>query len=45
MPECGMAIGGQQHRLTDGNVHAPEMDGSSHSAGSEQANMANYEFH
>lgn len=43
-PECGVVIGGQRHRLADGNVHAPEMDGSSHPAWSEQANMANYEF-
>lgn len=43
-PECGATIGGQQHRLTEGNVHAPEMDGSSYPAWSEQANMANYEL-
>ena len=43
-PECGERIGGRRHRLADGNVHAPEMDGSSHPAWSEQANMANYEL-
>lgn len=43
-PECKAVIGGANHRLVDGNNHAGEMDGSSHSAWSEQANMGNYEF-
>lgn len=42
-PECGAVIGGQQHRLADGNEHAPEMDGSHHAAWSEGANLANYD--
>ena len=43
-PECGAVIGGKNHRLVGSNLHAPEMDGSSHPAWSEGANMANYEF-
>ena len=31
-------IGGQSHRLADGNQHAGEMDGSRHAAWSEEAN-------
>ena len=43
-PECGEVIGGLQHRLDDRNLHAPEMDGSSHPAWPQGENMANYEF-
>ena len=43
-PECGEVIGGQQHRLVSDNVHAPEMDGSSHPAWSEATNLANYQL-
>ena len=42
-PECGAVIGGANHRLEDGNELAPEMDGASHPAWSEQANLQNYE--
>jgi hypothetical protein len=28
-PDCNAEIGGQQHRLTDGNTHAGDFDGSS----------------
>lgn len=42
-PDCGATIGGQQHRLIDDNIHAPEMDHSSHPAWSEAANMANFD--
>lgn len=42
-PDCGVIIGGAQHTLASGNVHAPEMDGSSYAAWSEGANMANYD--
>ena len=38
-PECGAAIGGQQHRLAEGNTFAPEMDGARYPAYSEEANM------
>lgn len=41
-PDCGAAIGGQNHALTAGNQHAPEMDGSSYAAWSEQSNLANF---
>ncbi|CAH2048546.1 unnamed protein product, partial [Iphiclides podalirius] len=41
--ECGAAIGGQSHTLLRDNAHAPEMDGSSFPAWSEQYNnMANF---
>ena len=43
-PECGATIGGSNHRLTDGNQHAGEIDGSSHAAWSEQNNMVNFNF-
>jgi hypothetical protein len=43
-PECGLAIGGANHALTSGNAHAGEMDGSSHPAWSEHANMANFDL-
>ena len=41
-PECNAAIGGSSHRLTAGNVHAPEMDGSRYAAWSDAANLGNY---
>ncbi|XP_014358196.2 NFX1-type zinc finger-containing protein 1 [Papilio machaon] len=41
--ECGARIGGSSHRLLGTNRHAPEMDGSSYAAWSEQYNnMANF---
>ena len=43
-PECGSAIGGQNHRLADGNVVASEMDGATYAAWSEQANMENFDL-
>ncbi|XP_063624755.1 NFX1-type zinc finger-containing protein 1-like [Cydia splendana] len=44
-PDCGAAIGGQGHRLTAGNQHAGEMDGSRFAAWSQEANnMANFNF-
>ena len=36
-------IGGANHQLEEGNELAPEMDGASHAAWSEQANLLNYE--
>lgn len=42
-PECGSTIGGSGHRLRDDNRFAPEMDGASHPAWSELANMGNYD--
>ena len=42
-PECGSTIGGQNHSLASGNVHAGEMDGSHHAAWSDAANMANFD--
>jgi hypothetical protein len=43
-PECGTKIGGQSHRLTDGNELAPEMDGARHAAWSEDANLENFDL-
>ena len=43
-PECSDVIGGQSHRLVEGNQLASFMDGAEHHAWSEQANMENYEF-
>ncbi|XP_041378518.1 NFX1-type zinc finger-containing protein 1-like [Gigantopelta aegis] len=43
-PECGEVIGGQNHRLADGNDVAGEMDGATYGAWSEHANMENYNF-
>ncbi|XP_060589825.1 NFX1-type zinc finger-containing protein 1-like [Ruditapes philippinarum] len=44
-PECKEEIGGNQHRLTDGNSLAPEMDGARFAAYSEEANnMANFDL-
>ena len=40
--ECGAVIGGENHRLEEGNELAPEMDGARHAAWSEQANLHNY---
>ena len=42
-PECKADIGGTSHRLTSGNIHAPEMDNSHHAAWSEAANLENYD--
>ena len=42
-PECGALIGGENHKLEEGNELAPEMDGATHPAWSEQANLQNYE--
>ena len=42
-PECGAVIGGASHQLEEGNELASEMDGASHAAWSEQANLLNYE--
>ena len=42
-PECKAVIGGTSHRLTGGNEHAPEMDGSHHAAWSDAANLDNYD--
>ncbi|KAK3095095.1 hypothetical protein FSP39_010254 [Pinctada imbricata] len=42
-PECGSAIGGQNHALATGNQVATEMDGARYAAWSEQANMANFD--
>eukprot|EP00057_Strongylocentrotus_purpuratus_P016845 XP_011671319.1 PREDICTED: NFX1-type zinc finger-containing protein 1 [Strongylocentrotus purpuratus] len=44
-PECGQVIGGTQHRLTEGNRVASEMDGARYAAWSEEANnMANFDL-
>jgi len=43
-PECKAVIGGESHRLAEGNELAPEMDGARYSAWSEQANLNNYEL-
>lgn len=40
--ECGARIGGGNHQLLENNAHSSEMDGSSHAAWSEAANLANY---
>ena len=44
VPECAEVIGGGQHRLAEGNYLAPEMDGASHAAWSERANLLNYDL-
>mmetsp|Transcript_7281 Transcript_7281/g.12466 ORF Transcript_7281/g.12466 Transcript_7281/m.12466 type:complete len:264 (-) Transcript_7281:828-1619(-) len=42
-PECNEVIGGQSHRLHDGNQFAPEMDNAPHPAWSEFTNnLANF---
>lgn len=43
-PDCNETIGGASHRLRSDNQVAGEMDGATHSAWSEQANMGNYVF-
>ncbi|XP_053404552.1 NFX1-type zinc finger-containing protein 1-like [Mercenaria mercenaria] len=44
-PECNADIGGEHHRLTDGNQLAREMDGADYAAYSEEANnMANFDL-
>ena len=42
-PECGAKIGGQSHRLAEGNQVATEMDGARHAAWSEFTNLANFD--
>jgi len=42
-PDCGKTIGGRNHELEAGNLHAKEMDGSAHAAWSNAANLANYD--
>ena len=42
-PECGSTIGGTNHSLAAGNLHAGEMDGSRHPAWSDAANLANFD--
>ena len=41
-PECDGTIRGGSHRLRSDNKVASEMDGATHAAWSEQANMMNY---
>ncbi|KAK2188518.1 hypothetical protein NP493_129g00009 [Ridgeia piscesae] len=43
-PECQATIGDTQHRLRSDNSLATEMDGASHAAWSDTANMLNYRF-
>ena len=43
-PGCKAVIGGQNHSLVAGNTVANEIDGSRHSAWSDQANMDNYDW-
>ena len=40
-PDCGSTIGGEGHRLAEGNRHAGEMDSSQYAAWSDAANIAN----
>lgn len=40
-PECKANIGGVNHALEHGNLHAPEMDDSRHAAWSDAANLEN----
>ena len=42
-PECGARIGGTDHQLVPGNVHAGELDNTRHAAWSEGANLVNYD--
>ena len=42
-PECGSTIGGRNHSLATGNVHAGDIDGSRHAAWSDGANLANFD--
>ncbi|XP_028391654.1 NFX1-type zinc finger-containing protein 1-like [Dendronephthya gigantea] len=41
--ECGEMIGGKNHKLAEGNEVATEMDGATHSAWSDHANLLNYD--
>lgn len=43
-PECREVIGGEHHRLVDDNQLAPEMDGASYAAWSDQVNLENYDL-
>ena len=42
-PECKEEIGGSQHKVVESNQLAPEMDGATHSAWSDQGNLLNYD--
>jgi len=42
-PECDATIGGSNHTLASGNVHAGEMDDSRHAAWSDAANLQNFD--
>jgi hypothetical protein len=42
-PECKEVIGGSNHKLAEGNELASEMDGATHAAWSDQANLLNYD--
>ena len=42
-PECQEVIGGTNHTLVDSNQLAPEMDGATHPAWSNRANLLNYD--
>ena len=42
-PECQEMIGGSNHKLAEGNQLAPEMDGATHPAWSNQTNLLNYD--
>ena len=42
-PECHEVIGGENHNLVDSNQLAPEMDGATHAAWSNQANLEDYD--
>ena len=44
-PECGVKIGGTQHRLVSDNSLASDMDGATHAAWSDTANnMHNWDL-
>ena len=43
-PECKSAIGGSNHCLLDSNTHDGTVDGSSHPAWSEGANLQNFDL-
>ena len=43
-PECKSAIGGSNHRLLGSNTHDGTVDGSSHPAWSEGANLQNFDL-
>ena len=42
-PECGSAIGGQNHRLRHDNQLARDMDGARYAAFSDMANIHNFD--